>query len=48
MTSSRPVTLTRDSIDSATEHALVGSDSTEHSRIEAIAFGTPNCDVVAT
>jgi hypothetical protein len=35
-----------DSIDSATEHALVGSNSTEHSRIEAIAFGTPNCDIV--
>jgi hypothetical protein len=35
-----------DPIDSATEHALVGSDSTEHSRIEAIAFRTPDCDVV--
>jgi hypothetical protein len=35
-----------DAIDSATDHALVCSDSTEHPGIEAIAFRTPNCNVV--
>ena len=35
-----------DAIDSATDHALVCSDSTEHPGIEAITISTPNCNVV--